>query len=90
MLQAASGRWVVIKLGARGCLALGPSGAELSVDAPTVTVVDTTGAGDSFNAGLAASLANGRDWPDALRAATELASSIISRPSVGRYSLPAS
>ncbi len=54
-----------------------PSGAELSVDAPTVAVVDMSGAGDAFNAGLAPSLANGHDWPDALRAATDLASSII-------------
>src|SRR6185312_13699724 len=29
-LQEASGGWVVVKLGARGCLAVGPGGEELS------------------------------------------------------------
>jgi sugar/nucleoside kinase (ribokinase family) len=90
ILQAASGRWVVIKLGARGCLAVGPGGAEFAIDAPSVAVVDTTGAGDSFNAGLAAALARGDDWPTALQSAILLASTMISRPSSARYSLPAS
>src|SRR3954468_2995427 len=53
-LQAISGGWVVVKLGARGCLAVGPDGAELTVPAPRVEVADSTGAGDAFNAGLVA------------------------------------
>src|SRR5215469_15711285 len=44
-LQAASGGWVVVKLGPRGCIAAGPDGAELAVPAPTGSVADTTGAG---------------------------------------------
>ncbi len=56
-LQGASGGWVVVKLGARGCLAVGPDGAELSASAPAVAVAaDTTGAGDAFNAGLVTAL----------------------------------
>ena len=56
-LQEASGGWVVVKLGARGCLAVGPDGAELSASAPAVAVAaDTTGAGDAFNAGLVTAL----------------------------------
>jgi len=49
---------VVLTLGARGAAALiGPSGAqELRCEAPKVKVVDTTGAGDAFTAGLVAHL----------------------------------
>jgi argininosuccinate lyase len=84
-LQAISGGWVVVKLGARGCLAVGPDGAELTAPAPDVPVVDSTGAGDAFNAGLVAALAEGLDWPTALRSATSLATAIASRPSDARY-----
>ena len=84
-LQAASGGWVVVKVGVRGCIAAGPDGAELAVPAPTGRVADTTGAGDAFNAGLVHALACGADWPDALTAATQFATTIISRPSNERY-----
>jgi sugar/nucleoside kinase (ribokinase family) len=48
---------------------------------------DTTGAGDAFNAGLVSALAAGRDWPDALTAATGLASSLLARPSNDRHTV---
>jgi argininosuccinate lyase len=82
--------WVVVKLGARGCLAVGPDGDELTVAAPTVEVADTTGAGDAFNAGLVHALDGGASWPDALAAATRFASTIVSRPSHDRYRSEAS
>jgi sugar/nucleoside kinase (ribokinase family) len=88
VLQQLSGGWVVVKLGARGCLALGPDGAELSASAPDLPVADSTGAGDAFNAGLVAALAGGRDWPGALAAATSLATTIAARPSDARFSIP--
>jgi sugar/nucleoside kinase (ribokinase family) len=84
-LQSASGGWVVVKRGAAGCLAAGPTGAQLSAPAPATTVADTTGAGDTFNAGLVSALAGGASWPEALEAATRFASEIISRPSNERY-----
>jgi sugar/nucleoside kinase (ribokinase family) len=84
-LQAFSGGWVVVKLGARGCLAAGPQGEELTVPAPAVEVADTTGAGDAFNAGLVNALSDGAEWPEALRAATNFASAIIARPSSERH-----
>ncbi len=86
-LQADSGGWVVVKLGARGCLAAGPDGTELSAAAPAVVATDTTGAGDAFNAGLVHALSDGADWPGALLAATRLASTIIARPPGERYRL---
>ena len=85
-LQTVSGGWVVVKLGPGGCFAVGPGGAELSVTAPSMTVVDTTGAGDAFNAGLLRALAFGANWRDALTAATGFATTVISRPSSNRYS----
>lgn len=85
-LQAESGGWVVVKLGPDGCLAVGPGGAELAVPAPAMTVVDTTGAGDAFNAGLVHALASGMKWREALTAATRFATTVISRPSNSRYS----
>jgi argininosuccinate lyase len=85
-LQAVSGGWVVVKLGPRGCVAVGPDGAQLAAPAPAVNVADTTGAGDAFNAGLARALAQGEGWDEALRAATRFATGIIARPSDDRHS----
>jgi sugar/nucleoside kinase (ribokinase family) len=85
VLQEVSGGWVVVKLGRSGCFAVGPDGIELAIPAPAVTVADTTGAGDAFNAGLVNALARGADWSDALTLATGFASNIISRPSNQRY-----
>jgi sugar/nucleoside kinase (ribokinase family) len=84
-LQDASGGWVVVKLGARGCLAAGPDGVELAIPAPALRVADTTGAGDAFNAGLIHALAVGASWRDALTRATRFATAIIARPSADRY-----
>jgi sugar/nucleoside kinase (ribokinase family) len=63
----ALGPRVAVKLGARGVLvAAGPSGAEpRQVSLPPVTPVDTTGAGDCFNAGLIAGLLHGLPLPRA-------------------------
>jgi sugar/nucleoside kinase (ribokinase family) len=85
LLQSASGGWVVVKLGARGCLAVGPGEVELRVAAPGIQAADSTGAGDAFNAGLIAALAEPRTWPEALRSATTLASTIVARPSGDRH-----
>jgi sugar/nucleoside kinase (ribokinase family) len=86
-LQAASGGWVVVKLGADGCLAVGPDAAELAVAAPAVAVADTTGAGDAFNAALVNAMSEGSEWPDALEAATLFASTMVARPSNDRHRL---
>jgi argininosuccinate lyase len=81
VLQEVSGGWVAVKLGADGAVAIGPDGAEVAVPAPSVDVVDTTGAGDAFNAGLINALAAGAEWPEAMAEATQLASEIVGRPS---------
>lgn len=49
-------RLAVLTLGERGCLAITPGG-EIAVPSVPVTVVDTTGAGDGFVAGLLSGIA---------------------------------
>jgi sugar/nucleoside kinase (ribokinase family) len=62
-----NGRTQVIgKLGAAGCLAL-DRGQPLSVPAFPVPVVDTTGAGDSFNSGFLHAWLERRPLAEALR-----------------------
>ena len=58
-------RSVVVTLGAAGAVAADPSGS-WAAQAPRVTAVDTTGAGDGFTGTLAAFLAEGRPLPEAL------------------------
>ncbi|MFL6075569.1 MAG: carbohydrate kinase family protein [Mycobacteriales bacterium] len=87
-LQRRYGGWVVTKLGADGCCAAGPGGEWHVRPAPAVEVVDTTGAGDAFNAGLLHGLAATGDWSRALGTAVEVASDIISRPSHLRFPAP--
>jgi sugar/nucleoside kinase (ribokinase family) len=84
-LSAASGGWTVVKLGSDGCVAVGPDGTAHRAAAPIVDVVDTTGAGDAFNAGVMDALASGRSWQETLRAACEVASAVVARPSADRY-----
>ena len=57
---------VIAKLGPRGCLTVTKEGVK-SVPAPTVTVVDPTGAGDSFNAGFLAAWLRRRTLVECMR-----------------------
>jgi len=57
---------LIVTLGEKGAL-LCAEGDPILVPAVTVDVVDTTGAGDAFNAGLAVALAEGRDLLNAVR-----------------------
>jgi sugar/nucleoside kinase (ribokinase family) len=61
----ASGSRVAVKLGARGVLVGAGPGELHRVSLPPVTPVDTTGAGDCFNAGLIAGLLHGLPLPKA-------------------------
>jgi len=62
---AAAGPRLVVKLGARGALCADGARYYLA-EPPPVTVTDTTGAGDCFNAGVIAGLLSGEDLPSAV------------------------
>jgi sugar/nucleoside kinase (ribokinase family) len=64
---------LVLKKGAAGAV-LARSGECHELPAPRVEVVDTTGAGDAFNAGFIHAWLNGRDPRSCLRAAIEAGS----------------
>jgi ribokinase len=64
---------VVVTLGARGALVVEPGTAPELVPAPTVAVVDTTGAGDCFCGALCVALDGGAALPDAVRSAVAAA-----------------
>ena len=78
---------VVIKRGSLGAIAKTRGFDSISVPAITATVVDTTGAGDSFAAGFIAAFAAKRDLTAALTAGVELAAQCVAivggRPRVG-------
>jgi sugar/nucleoside kinase (ribokinase family) len=61
----AAGPRLVVKLGARGALCADGARCYLA-EPPPVTVTDTTGAGDCFNAGVIAGLLSGEDLPSAV------------------------
>lgn len=67
---------IVLKMGEQGCLVVADRELE-SVSANKVTVVDTTSAGDSFNAGYLAARLQGQSASDAARAGHRLASVVI-------------
>jgi ribokinase len=64
-LQARGVGEVVVTLGERGVLRVAPDGSEMR-SARSVTVRDTTGAGDAFNAGLVTGLAAGLSMTEAI------------------------
>jgi ribokinase len=76
----------VVTLGQAGALACTARG-EVRVPAFEVRVVDTTAAGDAFNAGLAVALAEGRGLAEALRLAAATAALACTRRGA-RPSLP--
>jgi sugar/nucleoside kinase (ribokinase family) len=78
---------VVIKRGSAGAIAKARGFDSISLPAAAATVVDTTGAGDSFAAGFIASYSKNHDLTAALQAGGELAAGCVAivggRPRVG-------
>jgi 2-dehydro-3-deoxygluconokinase len=71
---------VVVKLGAQGCLVAAAGRRDLLPAVPVGRVVDTTGAGDAFNAGYLAGRLRGLPPLQAARAAQILAAEVIQHP----------
>jgi sugar/nucleoside kinase (ribokinase family) len=93
-LAGALARWrrlprpVIVKLGADGSRAIG-GGVDVRVAALRVRIVDTTGAGDAFNAGFLAALLRGRDLRQALELGNRLGA-LSARAAGGLAGLPVS
>jgi ribokinase len=68
----------VVTLGAQGARWINQSGSG-SIPTFTVEVVDTTGAGDAFNGGLAVALAEGRSLEEAIRFGNATAALSVTR-----------
>jgi ribokinase len=64
-IQHCGVKTVIVTMGEKGALIL-DEGSERVIPAISVPVVDTTGAGDAFNAGLAMALAEGRPLDEAV------------------------
>ncbi len=77
-LQELGAGTVILTLGAAGALAC-TAGGLVGAPAFAVSVVDTTGAGDAFNAGLAVALSERRALPEALRFASAAAALACTR-----------
>jgi ribokinase len=77
-LQSRGVRHVIIKLGPKGCLLL-DGGTATHVPAPMVKAVDTTGAGDIFNAAYAVACAEGASRLDACQFAVHAAALSVTR-----------
>jgi ribokinase len=75
-IAAHTGGPVIVTHGAQGAV-LHDRGAQIRLPAPSVDVVDTTGAGDAFNGVLAAGLAAGLDLRAAAERAVEAASASV-------------
>jgi ribokinase len=72
-------RAVIVKLGDQGCVYCGPS--ETIASPPfAIKAVDSTAAGDTFNAALAVALAEGANMHHALRFANAAAAISVTRP----------
>ena len=71
-------RWVAITLGERGALLVDRDHA-ITIEAPAVEAVDTTGAGDAFCGALAAELARGMDVEAACATAVRAGAHAVTR-----------
>jgi ribokinase len=81
MLLAKGVGEVVATLGRRGALWVHRGGSEL-VAAPAVRPLDTTGAGDAFNAGLVVGLSRGWSMHDAIVLGSRAGAFCVTRPGV--------
>jgi ribokinase len=77
-LQAKGTPTVIVKLGEQGCL-LADGDKQQLIPSPKVKAVDTTAAGDVFNAALAVALSEGKDLAAACAFATKAGSVSVTR-----------
>lgn len=76
-LSVTTNTLVAVKMGARGAGLASPDGGWSAQRAARVDVVDSTGAGDGFNAAFLVSAARGAGWPDALASGVRYATEMV-------------
>lgn len=76
-LSVTTNTLVAVKMGARGAGLASPDGGWSAQPAARVDVVDSTGAGDGFNAAFLVSAARGAGWPDALASGVRYATEMV-------------
>ncbi len=85
-------RWraasVTVTRGAAGAVLVNADGTPLVAPAPSIATGDSCGAGDAFAAGLASSLATGRDISEAVCEAVAAAAAYLQRGGVGGMTDP--
>jgi ribokinase len=74
-----TGKNSIVTLGSQGAVYISADGQLTKVAAPTVTAVDTTGAGDAFVGTFAYSLASGKDPVSAMTMGIKVASFSVTR-----------
>ncbi len=79
-LLAAGVREIVVKQGPKGALVAWNGESEVVAAEPVASPVDTTAAGDAFNAGYVAARLSGRGCAQAARAGHHLAAAVIRHP----------
>jgi ribokinase len=79
-LATAAARHAVVTAGAHGAALAGPDGDPLTIEPFEVETVDTVGAGDTFVAALAVTLAAGVPAAEAVRAAAAAGAAAVTRP----------
>ena len=73
------GKSSIVTLGSKGAVYISPEGQVHYAQAPKVSAVDTTGAGDSFVGSFAYALASGKDPIDAMKFGISIASLSVTR-----------
>lgn len=73
------GKSSVITLGSQGAVVVDADGSIVRINAPVVSVVDTTGAGDAFVGSFAFGLANGMSAVDSARLGVKVASLTVTK-----------
>lgn len=73
---------VVTTMGEKGAFVIDPDGHEERIEGVSVNVVDTTGAGDAFNAGLAVGLGKGDSIHDSVVFACKCGAYACTKPGV--------
>lgn len=79
-LLSCGARNVLLKMGSRGALVAQQDGSKEIVPAYSVNAVDTTAAGDAFNAGFAVGLMMGMEVVESARFASAVAAISVTRP----------